>query len=77
MTAPANVYHCAVCGAPVDPEKDIVMTAGTKPLFVAHQKGCAPAVKGAVKATRNVLEARFPMLKLARMAARRVMTTEE
>jgi hypothetical protein len=62
------VFNCAVCGKPVDPAVDIAMGVAKTPLFVVHAEGCRDTVRTGVRVARDMLEARYPLLRAFRKA---------
>jgi len=58
--------RCIVCGKPVDPKVDIMLTAGSVELVPVHQGACRQTIRRGVVVVRNLLETRYPALRFAR-----------
>jgi hypothetical protein len=58
-----------VCGKPVDPNVDIMLTAGNMELLPVHRGECRNTIKRGVVAMRELIEARYPVVRFMRTAA--------
>jgi hypothetical protein len=62
-----------VCGQPVDPNVDILLTVGGKSLFPVHQGACRQSVRNGVVAVRDIVETRYPAVRVARTIFSEIM----
>lgn len=69
----ASIQKCFVCGKPVDPDVDIMLTAGSVSLMPVHQGACRETIKRGVETTRDFVESRYPLVKFLRVAWREIV----
>jgi len=67
---------CIVCGKPVNPSADIMLTVGGITLVPVHHGPCRETVRQGVLATREVVEHRYPIVKFARTLFQEIMKAQ-
>lgn len=68
-------HTCVVCGEPVDPKIDVMLRVGKKNLTATHAGRCTELARTGVVVARDLVEARYPIVRGLRNAVSSILET--